>query len=552
MRLVWLLGRDPGQREVDLLAVRVGVGRAGPRASRTGPRRSRASRAPSRRPWSSTTCWRVSPGSAARRAAAAEHAASATSATTRSAPRRRRGIAVRSHTDRVGSGQATRRYGDAMVQELLVGGRTRAAARRCRLHAFASPAPAASSPRSRGPGIADVDAAVSTALAAFESGVWSSVSATDRGRVLARGRGAAAGAVGDVRGRRGPQRGEADRRRPLGGRGRGRDVRVLRRRGQQALRRSRSRCRMRASTSMLREPVGVCALIVPWNFPLLITCWKTAPALACGNPVIIKPASLTPVTALMLGELLVEAGVPEGCVSVLPGPGGVIGDALVGDPRVNKVSFTGETTTGASILKKSADNITRVSLELGGKSACVVFADADWEKAVDDTAMAVFGNAGQDCCARSRIVVAAVDLRRLRRRVRAADRAGQGRDAARRGDRDGADDLPGPAPGVARLPRDRRRRRRGAGDRRRDPDRRPVRRRLVPHARGARGRRQLDARRPRGDLRPGRVGHPVHATRPTRSASRTRATTGCPGRCGPATSAGRSASARRSAPACCR
>src|SRR4029079_8290047 len=120
---------------------------------------------------------------------------------------------------------------------------------------------------------------------------------------------------------------------------------------------------------------------------------------------IIKPASLTPVTALMLGELLVDAGIPEGCVSVLPGPGGVVGDALVSDPRVNKISFTGETTTGASILRASSENITRVSLELGGKSACVVFADSDWQRAVDDTAMAVFGNAGQDCCARSRIVV---------------------------------------------------------------------------------------------------------------------------------------------------
>jgi acyl-CoA reductase-like NAD-dependent aldehyde dehydrogenase len=107
----------------------------------------------------------------------------------------------------------------------------------------------------------------------------------------------------------------------------------------------------------------------------------------------------------MLGTLLVEAGVPEGCVSVLPGPGGVVGDALVGDPRVAKISFTGETATGAAILRKSSDNITRVSLELGGKSACIVFADADWEKAVEDTPMSVFGNAGQDCCARSRIVV---------------------------------------------------------------------------------------------------------------------------------------------------
>ena len=158
---------------------------------------------------------------------------------------------------------------------------------------------------------------------------------------------------------------------------------------------------------VLREPVGVCALIVPWNFPLLITSWKTAPALAAGNPIVIKPASLTPLTALLLGEVLVDAGVPGEAVSVLPGPGRSIGDALTGDPRVAKISFTGETTTGAHILRVSSDNIARVSLELGGKSASVVFADADWERAADETTMAVFGNTGQDCCARSRILVQA-------------------------------------------------------------------------------------------------------------------------------------------------
>ena len=155
----------------------------------------------------------------------------------------------------------------------------------------------------------------------------------------------------------------------------------------------------------LREPVGVCGIIVPWNFPLLITTWKTAPALACGNPVIIKPASLTPITALMLADVLLEAGVPGGAVSVIPGPGGTVGDALVGDPRVAKISFTGETTTGAHILRRSSDNITRVSLELGGKSACIVFGDADVAKAADAAPMSVFDNTGQDCCARSRMVV---------------------------------------------------------------------------------------------------------------------------------------------------
>lgn len=156
---------------------------------------------------------------------------------------------------------------------------------------------------------------------------------------------------------------------------------------------------------VLREPVGPVAVIVPWNFPLMITAWKVAPALAAGNPVVIKPASLTPLTALLLGDILVEAGVPADQVHVLPGPGSVIGDALVSDRRTAKVSFTGETATGASILKASAHNITRVSLELGGKSAGIVFADADVEAAADAAPMAVFANAGQDCCARSRVLV---------------------------------------------------------------------------------------------------------------------------------------------------
>lgn len=156
---------------------------------------------------------------------------------------------------------------------------------------------------------------------------------------------------------------------------------------------------------VLREPIGVCALIVPWNFPLLIATWKVAPALACGNPIILKPASLTPLTALLLGSILIEAGVPPGAVSVLVGPGRVLGTALVADRRVSKIGFTGETATGASILRASADNIARCSLELGGKSASVVFADADLDRCIEETPMAVFGNAGQDCCARSRILV---------------------------------------------------------------------------------------------------------------------------------------------------
>ena len=154
-----------------------------------------------------------------------------------------------------------------------------------------------------------------------------------------------------------------------------------------------------------RVPIGVCALVVPWNFPSYIATWKLGPALAAGNSVILKPASLTPLGALLLGSVLVDAGVPASCVSVLPGPVSTLGATLVADPRVDKVSFTGDTSTGTSILTAAAANITRVSLELGGKSAAVVFADADIAAAAADIPISVFANAGQDCCARSRVLV---------------------------------------------------------------------------------------------------------------------------------------------------
>jgi acyl-CoA reductase-like NAD-dependent aldehyde dehydrogenase len=155
----------------------------------------------------------------------------------------------------------------------------------------------------------------------------------------------------------------------------------------------------------LREPVGVCVLITPWNFPLVISTWKIAPALACGNTIVVKPASYTPLSVLRLAEILVEAGLPPEAISVLPGPGSAVGNALVTDPRVNKVGFTGSTEVGSKIMALAARNITRVSLELGGKSANVVFADADMDKAVERSVWSVFGNTGQDCCARSRVFV---------------------------------------------------------------------------------------------------------------------------------------------------
>jgi len=155
----------------------------------------------------------------------------------------------------------------------------------------------------------------------------------------------------------------------------------------------------------LREPVGVCALITPWNFPAAITSWKVAPALACGNTAIVKPASQTPLTALAMADILREAGLPDGVLSVLPGPGSTVAGALIADPRVSKISFTGSTEVGTHVMQAAAPNITRVSLELGGKSANVVFADADLDVCVEKSVWSVFDNAGQDCCARSRAFV---------------------------------------------------------------------------------------------------------------------------------------------------
>ena len=154
-----------------------------------------------------------------------------------------------------------------------------------------------------------------------------------------------------------------------------------------------------------REPLGVVGLIVPWNFPIAISSWKLGPALAGGNTVVLKPAELTPLTALRLAELALEAGIPDGVVNVVAGPGSVVGRRLVEHPDVAKIGFTGSTEVGRSVMEGAAETIKRVTLELGGKSANVVFADADLERAASAAPSAVFGNAGQDCCARSRILV---------------------------------------------------------------------------------------------------------------------------------------------------
>ena len=154
-----------------------------------------------------------------------------------------------------------------------------------------------------------------------------------------------------------------------------------------------------------KEPLGVIGVIVPWNFPMPIAGWGFAPALAAGNTVVLKPAELTPLTAIRLGELAVEAGIPEGVFTVIPGKGSIVGQRFVDHPAVRKVVFTGSTTVGKQVMRGCADQVKRVTLELGGKSANIVFADADLEQAAATAPYGVFDNAGQDCCARSRILV---------------------------------------------------------------------------------------------------------------------------------------------------
>jgi betaine-aldehyde dehydrogenase len=155
----------------------------------------------------------------------------------------------------------------------------------------------------------------------------------------------------------------------------------------------------------LREPIGVVGLIIPWNFPILMASWKLGPALAAGNACILKPASYTPLTAIRLGELALEAGIPAGILNVVTGPGGSAGASIAAHPGIGKVAFTGETTTGQEIMRLASSNVKKISLELGGKSPNIVFADADLAKFARESPYSVFDNCGQDCCARSRILV---------------------------------------------------------------------------------------------------------------------------------------------------
>jgi betaine-aldehyde dehydrogenase len=250
----------------------------------------------------------------------------------------------------------------------------------------------------------DVDCAVRSAQAAFESRAWRGMSSRARGQLLRR----IAGAV----------REQGERLAALESRNAGKPIAAAR--GEVG---AAANCfeyyagavdkvagqtlpvAARGTALTFREPLGVCALITPWNFPLLIASWKIAPALAMGNTVVLKPAELTPLTALALGELALAAGLPPGVLEVLPGHGTVAGRALVRHPLVRKVSFTGSTAVGREVMAAAAEGIKRVSLELGGKSASLVFADCDLDACVASSLWAVYDNAGQDCCARSRVLV---------------------------------------------------------------------------------------------------------------------------------------------------
>ena len=290
------------------------------------------------------------------------------------------------------------------MAELLIVGGERVTAAEGKTFEVIEPGTAAPMAEVAQAGVEDARRAVGVALQAFEEGPWPRTSARERGRVLTKASFLIRERLEDL-------------------------ARLEARNGGKPISAARGEIDIVANTFeywggaankifgesipimppgidvTLREPIGVCVLITPWNFPAAITSWKVAPALACGNTAIVKPASLTPLTALAMAEILAEAGLPDGTLSVLPGPGSTVAGALIADPRVSKISFTGSTEVGTSVMQEAANNITRVSLELGGKSANVIFADADLELCVEKSLWSVFDNAGQDCCARSRAFV---------------------------------------------------------------------------------------------------------------------------------------------------
>ncbi len=250
---------------------------------------------------------------------------------------------------------------------------------------------------------ADVDRAVAAARRAFE-GAWSTMRAAERGQILFR--------LVEL------MRRHADELAELESRDAGKPIAAVLRQDLPAaidtltyyagwadkIHGEVVPTRSDALTYTLREPVGVVGVVVPWNFPLMIGMWKLAPALACGCTVVMKPAELTSLSALRIGELALEAGLPPGVLNIVPGPGRVVGDALVNHPDVDKITFTGSPGVGRGILRGAAGNFKRVSLELGGKSANVIFDDADLDAATKAAAAGIFFNAGQVCSAGSRVL----------------------------------------------------------------------------------------------------------------------------------------------------
>ena len=289
------------------------------------------------------------------------------------------------------------------IEQLVLGGE-RVAAAEGQTFAVIEPAQGEPFAEVAEAGLADIQRAVQVAYKAFDEGKWPRLSATERGRILLKASMLLRERLEDIA--------------VIEARNAGKPIQDAR--GEVGLAATVFEYWGGAANKIfgetipvqdaglevtLREPVGVCGLITPWNFPLVIASWKIAPALACGNTIVVKPAQLTPLSTLLLADILMEAGLPPGVISVLPGPGSAIGNALVTHPLVSKVSFTGSTEVGSQIMRLCADNITRVSLELGGKAANVVFADANLQRCVDASVFAVFGNSGQDCCARSRLLV---------------------------------------------------------------------------------------------------------------------------------------------------
>lgn len=288
-------------------------------------------------------------------------------------------------------------------QPLVIGGR-RASALSGDTFPITSPATGQAIANIASAGTADVDRAVDVANTSFEAGTWSRMPASHRGKVLARAADLLEARAEDVAQVESFNVGKpiADAREDVAA-----SVAVLRFYSGAADKFFGEVVPVddEGVDLVLRQPIGVAALIVPWNFPLLLATFKLAPALACGNSVILKPASYTPLSAFLLADCLLAAGLPAECLSVVCGPGAIVGGALARHPGVHKVSFTGETSTGRSILIGAADGIKRVSLELGGKAACVVFGDADIDACITAAIPAAFGNAGQDCAARCRILV---------------------------------------------------------------------------------------------------------------------------------------------------